>query len=188
MLRVLTFLMITAALSLMEPSEADAQDIRVETEMPAAIEACMKDALTGLLDINRSDNKSLFDFFLSRIDVEKFGRYNYKRAWVDWGRNEEIKRLAIYDYFQLMAGRRGEHQGDTTSFNARLAERPHVSGENIYHIVATVNFAGGTSTTIVVFSSGCQAFGFMYGGANLRAFVDANTIERQYRNGRRAPF
>ena len=188
MSRILAALAISLGLSLIGPALAKAAGTEVKTDIPPSVESCLKTGLTELLSINRSDRASLFDHFLNNINEELFGRYNYKRAWVDWGDNAEIKRLAIYEYFQLMASRRGEHEGDTTSFDARLADRPLVKGENIYHIVATVNFAGGSSTTIVVFSSGCKAFGFMYGGANLRSFVDANLIERLYKDGKRAPF
>ena len=92
------------------------------------------------------------------------------------------------EYFALMAGKRGEFAGDTTSFEARLADHPLVKGDDIYHIVAKVHFAGGGSTTIVVFTHGCETFGFMYGGTNLRSLVDANMVERLYRAGKRAPF
>ena len=188
MFRVLAFLSISFVLPLMESPQARADGAYVKTDIPASIETCLKTSLNELFGINRSDRKSLFEYFLANIDVERFGRYNYKRAWTDWGQNSKIKRLAVYEYFQLMAGRRGEHQGDTTSFDARLADRPLVTGDKIYHVVARVNFAGGSSTTIVVFTSGCRAFGFMYGGANLRSFVDASLIERLYRSGKRAPF
>lgn len=188
MLRTLAIFSACLLLSLGEPSPARAEGAYVETDIPASIETCMRTSLTELFSINRSDRKALFEYFLANIDVERFGRYNYKRAWTEWGRNSDIKRLAVYEYFQLMAGRRGEHQGNTTSFEARLADRPLVTGDNIFHIVARVNFAGGSSTTIVVFTAGCRAFGFMYGGSNLRAFVDAGMIERLYRSGKRAPF
>ncbi|MCG6885164.1 MAG: hypothetical protein LJE62_15555 [Silicimonas sp.] len=188
MLRILAFISVILVSSSMVSTQARAQGAYVETDIPASIESCLKGSLTQLFGINRSDRASLFEYFLSNIDAELFGRYNYKRAWVDWGKNSEIKRLAIYEYFQLMAGRRGEHQGDTTSFEARLADRPIVTGKDIHHIIARVNFAGGSSTTIVVFTHGCDAFGFMYGGANLRAFVDASTVERLYRAGKRSPF
>ena len=188
MLRILAFFTILLVLPLSTSTKADAQGAYVEAELPSSIEACMKSGLTELFGINRGDRKALFEYFLAHIDTEKFGSYNYKRAWRDWGRNSEIKRLAIYEYFALMAGRRGEHQGDTSSFHARLADRPLVTGDDIYHVVARVNFDDGSSTTIVVFTAGCRAFGFMYGGTNLRAFVDANMIERLYRSGKRAPF
>ena len=188
MLRVLGFLSILLVWPLLGSPQARADGAYVKTDIPASIETCLKASLNELFGINRSHRKSLFDYFLANIDVERFGRYNYKRAWVDWGQNSEIKRLAIYEYFQLMAGRRGEHQGDTTSFDARLADRPLVTGDNVYHIVARVNFASGSSTTIVVFTFGCRAFGFMYGGSNLRAFVDPSMIERSFRSGKRAPF
>ncbi|GGE37409.1 hypothetical protein [Actibacterium pelagium] len=188
MSRILAVLLASLGLSLLGPVQVKAEGAEVKTDIPENIEACLTTSLTELFGINRSDRASLFNHLLNNIDAELFGRYNYKRAWVDWGDNSEIKRLAIYEYFQLMASRRGEHEGDTTSFDARLADRPLVKGENIYHIVASVNFEGGSSTTIVVFSSGCKAFGFMYGGANLRSFVDANLIERLYKDGKRAPF
>ncbi len=188
MLRIVAILLIFLAPPLTEATQAKAQGANVKTELPASIEACMKTSLNKLLGINRSDRQALFEYFLANIDVERFGGYNYRRAWREWGQNSEIKRLAIYEYFALMAGRRGEHQGGATSFNARLANRPLVTGNNIHHIIARVDFAGGSSTTIVVFTSGCRAFGFMYGGANLRSFVDASMIERLYRSGKRAPF
>ena len=188
MSRILAFISISLVLSLMGSTQARADDAYVKTDIPASIETCSKTGLNELFGINRSDRKSLFEYFMANIDVELFGRYNYKRAWTEWGQNSGIKRLAVYEYFQLMAGRRGKHQGDMTSFDARLADRPLVTGDNIYHIVARANFAGGSSTTIVVFTSGCRAFGFMYGGANLRSFVDASLIERLYRSGKRAPF
>jgi hypothetical protein len=188
MLRILAVLSVSLVLSLGDSTQVRAQGAYVKTELPASIETCIKTGLTELLSIRRSDQKSLFEFFLDSIDVEMFGRYNYKRAWTEWGQNSEIKRLAIYEYFDLMAGRRVEHQGDTTSFTARLADRPLVTGTDIHHIVARVNFSDGSSTTIVVFTSGCSAFGFMYGGTNLRSFVDASMIERLYRAGKRAPF
>lgn len=188
MLRFLAFVSISFTLSSIDIPQARAEGAYVKADIPAGIETCLKTGLNELFGITRSDRKSLFEYFLANIDVEKFGRYNYKRAWRDWGQNSDIKRLAIYEYFALMVGRRGEHQGDTTSFDARLADRPLVTGKNVYHIIARVNFAGGSSTTIVVFTSGCSAFGFMYGGANLRSFVDAGTIERLYRSGKRAPF
>ena len=188
MLRILAFISLSLVLSFMDATQARAQGADVKTELPASIEVCMKTGLTELFGINRSDREVLFEYFLGNIDMEQFGRYNYKRAWREWGQNSEIKRLAVYEYFALMAGRRGEHKGDTTSFNARLADRPLVTGDNIYHIIARVDFADGSSTSIVVFTSGCRAFGFMYGGANLRSFVDASLIERLYRSGKRAPF
>ena len=188
MLRVLIFCSTILLLPFMNATQAMAQGAYVKTELPASIEACMRTGLTELFGIDRSDREALFEYFMTNIDIEQFGRYNYKRAWLEWGRNSEIKRLAIYEYFALMAGRRGNHKGGTTSFTARLADRPLVKGNNIHHIVARVDFAGGSSTTIVVFTSGCRAFGFMYGGANLRAFVNASTIERLYRSGKRSPF
>ena len=188
MLRIVAILLISLVLPLTEFKQARAQGTHVKTELPTSIKACMKTSLNELFGINRSDRQALFEFFLANIDVEQFGRYNYKRAWQEWGQNSKIKRLAIYEYFALMAGRRGEHQGGATSFNARLANRPLVTGNNIHHIIARVDFAGGSSTTIVVFTAGCRAFGFMYGGANLRSFVDASMIERLYRSGKRAPF
>ena len=188
MLRVLAFVLLILMLPLMSIKHARAEGGYIKTDLPANIETCVATSLTELFSINRSDRSSLFEYFLANIDIERFGRYNYKRAWRDWGQNTEIKRLAIYEYFALMAGRRGEHQGDTTSFTARLADRPIVTGDNIYHIIARVDFEGGSSATIVVFTSGCRAFGFVYGGTNLRSFVDASTIERLYRSGKRAPF
>ena len=188
MLRILACFAVFLAVTLTVPAQARAQGASVETDIPASIQECLETSLKGLFGIDRSDQKSLFEFFLANIDTEIFGRYNYKRAWVDWGENAELKRLAVYEYFRLMAGRRGEHQGDTTSFTARLADRPAVTGDDIYHIIARVNFAGGSSTSIVVFTSGCRVFGLMYGGANLRSFVDASLIERSYKSGNRAPF
>lgn len=187
MLRVPALVSVFFALSFLVSAQARA-DGYVKTDIPASIETCLEDGLNGLFGIDRSDEKSLFEYFLANIDLERFGSYNYRRAWREWGENSEIKRLAVYEYFRLMAGRRGQHQGDTTSFDARLADRPLVTGNNIYHIIARVNFSGGSSTTIVVFTSGCRVFGVMYGGANLRSFVDASLIDRLYRSGRRAPF
>ena len=188
MLRILACFALLLAVSLTAPTQTRAQDASVETDIPASIQECLETSLYGLFGIDRSDKESLFEFFLARLDIEKFGRYNYKRAWVDWGENTELKRFAIYVYFRLMASRRGEHQGGTTSFTARLADRPLVKGDDIHHIIARVNFEGGSSTTIVVFTYGCSVFGFMYGGANLRSFVDASLIERSYKSGKRAPF
>lgn len=188
MLRILTFLSVFLVFSLVEYTQANADGAYVKTDIPPSIEKCLTTGLSELLDINRSDQKSLFEYFLANIDIEQFGNYNFKRAWTDWGQNSEIKRLALYEYFKLMAGKRSEHQGGTKAVDARLADRPLVTGNNVYHIVARVNFADGSNTTLVVFTVGCQAFGFMYGGANLRSFVDANLIERLYRTGRRAPF
>ena len=188
MLRTFVFCSVILFFQILDVSQARAQSSYVKTELPESIESCMRAGLTGLFGIDRSDQGALFDYFLTRIDIEQFGRYNYKRAWLEWGQNSEIKRLAIYEYFALMAGRRGQHQGRTTSFTARLADRPLVKGNDIHHIVARVDFAGGSSTSIVVFTSGCRAFGFMYGGANLRSFVDASTIERLFRAGKRSPF
>lgn len=188
MLRVLTFVLVSSAMSLALSAPARADTDYVKTDVPASIETCVRSGLSKLFNINRSDQRALFQYFLSNIDVERFGRYNYKRAWVEWDRNPEIKRLAVYEYFSLMAGRRNEHAGETTSFEARLADRPLVTGNNIHHIIARVNFDDGSNTTIVVFTAGCRAFGFMYGGANLRSFVDPNLIERQYKAGKRAPF
>ncbi len=186
--RTVAILLIFIVSIITESTQARAQGAYVRTELPASIETCVKTNLNELLGINRSDREALFEFFLANIDVERFGRYNYKRAWREWGQNSEIKRLAIYEYFALMARRRSEHQGGATSFNARLANRPLVTGKSIHHIIARVDFAGGSSTTIVVFTSGCRAFGFMYGGANLRSFVHASMIEKLYRSGKRAPF
>ena len=86
-----------------------------------------------------------------------------------------------------MARKRGEHGGGTAAVEARLADHPSVRGDGIYHIVARVGFNDGSAASIVVFSSGCKAFGFMYGGNDLRALVDVNLIERMYRSGVRAP-
>ena len=169
-------------------TRAGAQGVDVNANIPESVEGCLTTGLNQLFGIGRSDQEALFRYFLSNIDFEQFGRYNYKRAWLDWGNDVEIKRLAVYEYFSLMAGRRGEHQGDTTSFEARLADHPAVKGDNIYHIIARANFEGGSSTTIVLFTNGCNPFGFMYGGANLRSFVNADLIEKQYRSGKRAPF
>ena len=188
MLRILAILSIFLVLTSMGYAQTRSQRTYIETDIPLDIEECLESGLTKLLDISRSDRASLFEYFLANIDIERFGRYNFKRAWVDWASNSEIKRLALYEYFQLMTGRRSEHAGGTTAFNARLADRPAVTGSNVYHIIATVDFEDGSSTTIVVFTLGCKAFGFMYGGANLRSFVDANMIERLYRSGKRAPF
>ena len=188
MLRILAVLSVFLVLSGMVYTQAKADGAHVNTNIPHSIEKCLKTGLSELLDINRSDRESLFKYFLANIDIEQFGNYNFKRAWADWGQNSEIKRLALYEYFRLMAGKRGEHQGGTKAFEARLAERPLVTGSNVYHIVARVDFADGSSTTIVVFTAGCKVFGFMYGGANLRSFVDASLIERLYRTGKRAPF
>ena len=188
MLRILAVL---ASLLVSYPTgymQAKAAGTYVETDIPSEIEACLETSLTGLLAISRSDRKSLFEYFLANIDVEIFGGYNFKRAWADWASNPEIRRLALYEYFHLMTGKRSEHPGGTSAFNARLANRPIVTGTNVYHIIATFEFEDGSSTSIVVFSVGCKAFGFMYGGSNLRSFVDANMIERLYRSGKRAPF
>ena len=188
MLRVLAVLSVFLVSTLVGKMPAGAQGTRIETDIPSDIEECLESGLTKLLNISRSDRASLFEYFLTNIDVESFGRYNFKRAWVDWASNPEIQRLALYEYFHLMTGRRGEHPGGTTAFNARLADRPAVTGENVYHIIATLDFEDGSSTTIVVFTVGCKAFGFMYGGSNLRSFVDASMVERLYRSGNRAPF
>ena len=188
MFRILAVLFIFLVSSLTGHTYARADGPNVKTEVPSEIKECLETGLSSLLDISRSDRKSLFDYFLANIEIETFGRYNFKRAWADWGPNSEIKRLALYEYFRLMTGKRGEHQGGTTAFDARLAERPLVTGPNVYHIIARVEFADGSSTTIVVFAVGCQAFGFMYGGANLRSFVDANLVERLFSAGKRAPF
>ena len=187
-MRILAILSVFIVLSLMDNTQARADDAHVKTDIPSSIETCVKTGLSELLDINRSDRESLFEYFLSSIDKEQFGSYNFKRAWRDWGQNSEIKRLALYEYFQLMAGKRSEHHGGTTAVDVRLAERPLVTGNNVYHIVARVGFADGSSTSIVVFTIGCEVFGFMFGGANLRSFVDASLIERLYRSGKRAPF
>ena len=167
MLRILVFLSMSLLLSLMTSAQARADGAEARADIPESIEGCLKTGLTGLLGINRADQQSLFEYFLANIDMEKFG--NYK-----WSEVDQVER--------------GKHKGDTTSFDARLADRPAVRGEGIYHIVARVNFAAGSSTTIVVFSSGCRVFGFMYGGANLRSFVNADVVERYYRSGKRAPF
>ena len=188
MFRILAVLSVFLVSSLTQYTHARAEGAYVKADVPSEIEECLKTGIGELLDINRSDQQSLFEFFLTKIDVETFGRYNFKRAWVDWGPNPEIRRLALYEYFHLMTGKRGEHQGGTTAFDARLAERPLVTGNNVHHVVARVEFADGSSTTIVVFTNGCQPFGFMYGGANLRSFVDANLVERLYSAGKRAPF
>ncbi len=188
MVRVAGLLGVFLALVLAVSSEARATSASVQAEIPASIESCFKSKIAGILNINRADKKALFDYFLDLIDVEQFGRYNFKRAWVQWGRNEEIKRLALYEYFSLMASNRAEHGGDTTRISARLADRPLVSGENVYHIAARAHFADGSSAVVVVFTHGCKPFGFMYGGSNLRSFMDVNLIERQYRAGKRSPF
>lgn len=188
MSRVLTLFTVFLLSSLLGSALARADGAYVKTDIPASIDTCLKTGLQELFNISRSDRKSLFDFFLARIDFDAFGRYNYKRAWMDWGKNAEIKRLAVYEYFRLMTGKRSEFKGNTTSVEARLADHPLVTGNNVYHIVAKVNFAGGDSTTIVLFTVGCDTFGFMYGGTNLRSLVDANMIERLYRAGKRAPF
>ena len=188
MLRVLAVLSVFLLSSSMGYAQAVAKGTYVDTDVPSEIEQCLESGIIRLLNISRSDRASLFEYFLANIDIESFGRYNYKRAWVDWASNPEIQRLALYEYFHLMTGRRGEHPGGTTAFRARLAERPAVAGENVYHIIATVDFEDGSSTTIVVFTLGCKAFGFMYGGSNLRSFVDASMVERLYRSGKRAPF
>lgn len=188
MLRVLTFLSVSLVLSLTDYTQARADGAYVKTDLPPGIETCLATGLNELLGINRADKRTLFQYFLGNIDIENFGNYNFKRAWRDWGQNSEIKRLALYEYFQLMAGKRSEHQGGTTAIDARLADQPIVSGTNVYHIVARVDFADGSSTTIVLFTVGCKVFGFMYGGANLRSFVDASMVERLYRSGKRAPF
>ena len=187
-MRILAVLSVFLVLSLPGNIQARADNAYAATDIPPDIEECLKTSLIELLDIGRSDRESLFNFFLANIDVERFGSYNFKRAWRDWASNSEIKRLALYEYFHLMTGRRSEHPGGTTAFNARLADRPAVTGNNVYHIIATVDFEDGSSTTIVVFTVGCKAFGFMYGGSNLRSFVDGNMIERLYRAGERAPF
>ena len=188
MFRILAVLSVLSLIPFMGCTQAKADGENVETEIPASIENCLTTSLSELLNISRSDRKSLFEHFLANIDVERFGSYNFKRAWKDWGENSEIKRLALYEYFHLMTGKRSEHQGGTTAFSARLADRPLVTGNDVYHIVARVDFADDSSTTIVVFTVGCQAFGFMYGGANLRSFVDASLVERLYGTGKRAPF
>jgi hypothetical protein len=188
MIRILAVLSVIFVMSFMGCSQARADGASVRTDIPASIENCLTTRLSDLLNISRSDQKALFEHFLANIDIERFGNYNYKRAWRDWRQNPDIRRLALYEYFELMTGRRSEHQGGTKSFEARLADRPLVTGNNVYHIVARVEFADDSSTTIVVFTVGCQAFGFMYGGANLRSFVDASLVERLYRAGKRAPF
>lgn len=188
MLRILTVLSVLLVSPLMGSMQVRAEETLVETDIPPEVEECLESGIIRLLNINRSDRASLFEYFLANIEVESFGRYNYKRAWVDWASNAEIRRLALFEYFHLMTGRRVEHPSGTTAFRARLAERPAVTGENVYHIIATVDFEDGSSTTIVVFTLGCKAFGFMYGGSNLRSFVDASMVERLYRSGKRAPF
>ena len=96
MLRILAFLSISLVLPLMESPQARADDADVRTDIPASIETCLKTSLNGLFGINRSDRSSLFEYFLANIDVEQFGRYNYKRAWQEWGQNSEIKGLGVY--------------------------------------------------------------------------------------------
>ena len=169
-------------------SAVRASEDYVRAEVPAAIEGCFKTKIAGILNINRSDTRSLFNYFLGMIDVEAFGRYNFKRAWVQWGQNEAIKRLALYEYFSLLASNRSEHRGDTVQVTARLADQPLVTGDNVYHIAARAHFSGGSSAVVVVFTRGCNPFGFMYGGTNLRSLMDVNLIERQYSAGKRAPF
>ncbi len=188
MLRMLSVLGVVLVLGLTMSSEARTSGDYVRAEVPAAIEGCFKTKIAGILDISRSDKRALFNYFLDMIDVEAFGRYNFKRAWVQWGQNEAIKRLALYEYFSLMANNRAEHGGNTTQVTARLADQPQVSGANRYHIVARAHFSGGSSAVVVVFTQGCDPFGFMYGGTNLRSLVDVNLIERQFRAGKRAPF
>lgn len=162
-------------------------DTYVKTELPASIDSCFKQSLAGIFDIGSSDKAALFDYFLANIAVDQFGAYNFKRAWRDWAEEPELQRLALYQYFDLMAQKRSEHGGATAGIDARLADQPVVSGDNMYHIVARVNFSDGSSASIVVLSAGCKAFGFMYGGADLRGLVDVNLIEKMYRDGARAP-
>jgi len=188
MLRRLAVLGVFLAVLLGGTPEARASSASVRADIPASIEECFKTRIAGTFNISRADKKSLFEYFLAMIDIEQFGRYNFKRAWVQWGQNAAIKRLALYEYFQLMASSRAEHAGNTTRVDARLADRPLVTGDNVYHITARVHFADGSSAVIVVFTRGCKPFGFMYGGTNLRSLVDVNLIERLYRNGKRAPF
>lgn len=185
MLRMLSVLLL---LPFMMVTQANAQSIPVETEVPPDIEQCVTTGLSELWEIELGDRPALFEYFLSNIDVEQFGAYNFKRAWRDWAGNDEIRRLALFEYFDLMMGERGEYEADPVSFGARLADRPLVTGDNVYHIVVRVDFTDGTRTTIVVFTVGCRPFGFVYGGANLRSFVEPNVIERLYRSGKRAPF
>ena len=188
MLRHVAGLLFALGLVTAGSGPARAQGVAVNTDVPPSIEACVTDSLRELWNIYSDDEQGLFEYFLANIDIEQFGRYNYKRAWVEWGDNADIKRLALYEYVKLMMGERGDHEGVAEAFDARLAERPLVKGDNVYHIILTVDFSDGSSTTIVVFTAGCRAFGFVYGGANLRSFVDPNVVERLYRAGRRSPY
>lgn len=164
-----------------------AQAANVSTELPPAIDGCFRQSIAGVFDIGSAGDAALFDYFLANIDVERFGQYNYKRAWHDWGDNGDIKRLALYEYFDLMAQKRAEHGGGVTEIDARLADNPAVTGDGIHHIVARIGFEDGSSAPIVVLAAGCKAFGFMYGGNNLRAFADPNLVEKLYAEGKRAP-
>ena len=185
---ILHILLVSFIVHLVVFESAKAESVYVETDIPSDIEECVTTGLRELWDFELSDREALFEFFLANIDIEQFGAYNFKRAWRDWGQNSDIKRLALFEYFDLMMGERGEYDSVAEAFNARLADRPLVTGDNVYHIIVRVDFTDGNSTTIVVFTVGCHAFGFVYGGANLRSFVDPNMIERLYRSGKRAPF
>ena len=188
MLRLVVGLLFALGTFVAGPGQARADGVAVDTDLPPEIEACVTDNLRGLWNIYSDDEQGLFDFFLANIDLEQFGRYNYKRAWLEWGDNGEIKRLALYEYVKLMMGERRGHQSEAEAFHARLADRPLVKGDGVYHIVLRTVFSDGSSTTLVVFTVGCRAFGFVYGGSNLRSFVDPNLIERLYRSGERSPF
>ena len=188
MLRHVAGFLLTFSLFAFCTEEARADGLSVDTDVPPDIEACVTDSLRGLWNIYADDERGLFEFFLANIDVEQFGRYNYKRAWLEWGDNDDIKRLALYEYVKLMMTERGGYQSEAEAFHARLADRPQVKGEGVYHIILRTDFSDGNSTTLVVFTVGCRAFGFVYGGANLRSFVDPNVIERLYRSGQRSPY
>lgn len=188
MARILTVFSVFLVLSSAGYTRSSAAGVYVKTDIPPNIEKCITTGLRELWEIELNDRQALFEYFLNNIDVEQFGAYNFKRAWRDWGQNSEIKRLALYEYFSLMMGRRSEHDDLAEAFDARLADRPLVRGNDVYHIIVRADFSDGSSTTIVVFTVGCQPFGFMYGGANLRAFVNPDMIERLYRSGERAPF
>ncbi|MDF0601550.1 hypothetical protein P1J78_12465 [Psychromarinibacter sp. C21-152] len=187
MLRSLATMAFAVSLSISVTAQPAAAAVSVRTELPPSIDQCFKRSLAGIFDAARTTDRALFEYFLANINVDQFGRYNFKRAWLDWGDNAEIKRLALYEYFSLMAKKRREHGGGTAGVEARLADHPAVRGDNVHHIIARVGFNDGSSASIVVFSAGCKAFGFMYGGTDLRGLVDVNLIEKMYRDGARAP-
>ncbi len=153
----------------------------IDSKLSQQLTTCITRTISQLYEINAQDEERLFRFFLNNIDQENFGRYNYKRAWIDWQDEPQKQRLALRHYFELMLTRRDKHTNSVMKIELWPAEHSRFNGNGRSHILARITFTTGEPLTIAVLLYRCKAVGFIYGGTNLRSFVSAQTVEAMHR-------